>query len=129
MPRNLSGPSRFRSLVFALLAAVACASAARAGRDDDVIILKNGDRLTGEIKGLQRGELKFKASYMADAVRLDWSKVARLESKSSYLILLTDGRLVTGPLRLSPASAALADNFLARPEQDLVSVRQMEGLK
>ena len=129
MPRKQSGPVGFRTLVFALLAAVVCASSARAGRDDDVVMLNNGDCLTGEIKGLQRGELRFKASYMADAVRLDWSKVARLESKSSYLILLTDGRLVTGPLRLSPASAALADNFLARPEQDLVSVRQMEVLK
>ncbi len=129
MPRNLSGPSRFRSLVFALLAAIACASSARAGRDDDVVILKNGDRLTGEIKGLQRGELKFKAGYMADAVRLDWSKVARLESKGSYLILLTDGRLITGPLRLAPASAALKDNFLIGPVQDAVSARQMEVLK
>jgi len=33
-----------------------------ARRDDDVVILKNGDRLTGEIKKLLRGELSFKAS-------------------------------------------------------------------
>src|SRR5215218_7401929 len=129
MPRNQSGPIRFRTLVFALIAAAVCASYAWAGRNDDVVIFKNGDRLTGEIKGLQRGELKFKASYMADAVRLDWSKVARLESKSSYLVLLIDGRLVTGPLRLAPASAAFSDNFLVGPEHNLVSVRQMEVLK
>ena len=34
-----------------------------AARDDDVVILKNGDRMTGEIKSLQRGELLFKAGY------------------------------------------------------------------
>ena len=38
---------------------------------DDVVVLKNGDRLTGEIKGLQRGELRIKSDYMAEAVRLD----------------------------------------------------------
>jgi len=32
-----------------------------AKNDDDVVVLKNGDRLTGEIKGLQKGELKIKA--------------------------------------------------------------------
>src|SRR3982751_6162026 len=127
MPRNLSGPSRFRPLVFALLAAVAvvCASPARAGRDDDVVILKNGDRLTGEIKGLQRGELSFKASYMADAVRLDWSKVERLESKDRYLILRTDGQLFTDLLRLAPATAT-AGNFLIGGEKGSVKVGQMK---
>ena len=69
---------------------------ATARRNDDVVILKNGDRLTGEIKSLQRGELSFKASYMAEAVRLDWTKVERLESKSQFLILLTNGQLFIG---------------------------------
>src|SRR5689334_6802083 len=44
----------------------------RGKNNDDVVVLKNGDRLTGEIKGLQRGELSIKADYMAEAVRLDW---------------------------------------------------------
>ena len=39
-----------------------------ARRNDDVVILKNGDRLTGEIKRLQRGELSLYASYMTEAV-------------------------------------------------------------
>src|SRR5215204_328575 len=42
---------------------------------DDVVVLKNGDRLTGEIKGLQGGELRIKADYMAEAIRIDWTKV------------------------------------------------------
>jgi hypothetical protein len=94
-----------------------------------VVILKNGDRLTGEIKGLQRGELKFKASYMADSVRLDWSKVARLESKSRFLIVLTDGQRYTDSLRLAPASVAAADNFLIGAEKNAVRAKQIEVLK
>ena len=59
---------------------------------DDVVILKNGDRLTGEIKGLKSGELEFKADYMAESVSLDWARVERLESKSTFMIFLVDGK-------------------------------------
>ncbi|HWW74354.1 MAG TPA: DUF481 domain-containing protein [Pyrinomonadaceae bacterium] len=120
---------RFRFIVLVLVALVGCAAPARAKSADDVVVLKNGDRMTGEIKKLQRGELVFKASYMADAVRLDWSKVARLESKDRYLITLTDGRLFTGSLRLSPPGAAAADNFLIGAEQDALTTEQMKVLR
>lgn len=68
-------------------------STAAARSVEDVVVLKNGDRITGEIKGLQRGELRIKSDYMAEAVRLDWSKVASLESKSTFMIWLVDGKL------------------------------------
>src|SRR5687767_14173909 len=72
---------------------------------DDVVVLKNGDRLTGEIKGLQRGELRFKSDYMAEAVRLDWSRVQSIQSKSTFMIWLVDGQLITDVLRLLPANS------------------------
>lgn len=79
---------------------------------DDVVVLKNGDRLTGEIKGLQSGELRFKSDYMAEAVRLDWSRVERLESKSTFMIWLVDGKLVTDVIRLLPSNSDEVANFL-----------------
>ncbi|HJT27117.1 MAG TPA: DUF481 domain-containing protein [Pyrinomonadaceae bacterium] len=79
---------------------------------DDVVVLKNGDRLTGEIKGLQSGELRFKADYMAEAVRLDWSRVERLESKSTFMIWLVDGKLVTDVMRLLPSNSNEVANFV-----------------
>lgn len=126
MLRNQFHPGQFRLLI--LLMIISCASSAQAKRNDDVVVLKNGDRLTGEIKGLQRGELKFKASYMAEAVRLDWSKIERLESKDKYLIILTDGQLFTDFLRLAPANAS-AGNFLIGNEKDAIRVKQMEVLR
>jgi hypothetical protein len=126
MLRDQFHRGRFRLIILSLLMMmIGCASSAQAKRTDDVVILKNGDRLTGEIKGLQRGELKFKASYMADAVRLDWARVERLESKDRFLIILTDGQLFTDLLRLSPARTA-ADNFLIG---SVVRVQQMDVLK
>ncbi len=109
--------------VIILLAFIGCASRAEAKRNDDVVILRNGDRLTGEIKGLQYGELKFKASYMAEAVRLDWSRVERLESKDRFLIALTDGQLFTDFLRL------VADSFLIGAEKTAVRVKQIEVMR
>ena len=79
---------------------------------DDVVVLKNGDRLTGEIKGLQRGELRIKSDYMAEAVRLDWAKVERLQSKSTFMIWLVDGKLITNVMRLLPSNSSEAPNFI-----------------
>src|SRR3954470_10217481 len=45
------------SIVVILLALIIYSPSAQAKRNDDVVVLKNGDRLTGEIKGLTRGEL------------------------------------------------------------------------
>jgi putative salt-induced outer membrane protein YdiY len=66
---------------------------------DDIVIMKNGDRFTGEIKGLARGELMFKASYMETATSLDWTKVAEIWSKDAFIVTLTDGTRVTGHLQ------------------------------
>jgi len=112
-----------------LLTIIACVSSTQAKHVDDVVILKNGDRLTGEIKGLQRGELKFKASYMAEAVRLDWTRVERLESKSTFLVYLTDGTLFTNSVQLRPANTTEADNFAIGADQKAVRVKQMDVLR
>ena len=94
----------FFNLLFALTAI--------AKNDDDVVVLKNGDRMTGEIKSLQSGELRFKSDYMAEAVRLDWSRVERLESKSTFMIWLVDGKLVTDVMRLLPSNSDEVTNFV-----------------
>ena len=119
----------FRPVVLLLLATIACLSTAQAKHLDDVVVLKNGDRLTGEIKGLQRGELKFKASYMAEAVRLDWARVERLESKSTFLVYLTDGTLFTDSVQLLPANTTETDNFAIGVDQKAVRVKQMDVLR
>ena len=52
-----------------------------AKRKDDVVIMKNGDRFTGQIKALQYGELIFKADYMKDSVHLE-----TLQSKDTFIV-------------------------------------------
>src|SRR2546430_5614213 len=93
-----------------VLRALALASSAFAKRKDDVVVMKNGDRFTGEIKGLQQGELIFKSSYMKDSVRLDWRDVARVESKDNFIVELRSGKRLTGIIEKT-ASESSVKNF------------------
>jgi len=106
-----------------------CALSASAKNDDDVVVLKNGDRMTGEIKGLQQGELKLKADYMAEAVRLDWASVERLESKSTFRISLVDGQLFTNVMRLLPANSNHIANFIIGPSNQAIRVPQGDVIR
>jgi len=63
----------------ALLVAVVCWARPASAAKTDVVILRNGDHITGEVKGLARGKLDFSTD---DAGRLsiEWEKIARLTS-------------------------------------------------
>src|SRR5664279_6285015 len=64
----------------------------------DVLVMKNGDRLTGEIKGLDEGVLYVSFDYILGTSSLQWSKVAYLESKQLFVVKTTDGSAYTGSL-------------------------------
>ena len=69
----------------------------------DVIVMKNGDRLTCEIKALSGGVLSVKLDYVEDTIGVQWSRVARLESNQLFLVQTEGGTVYTG--RLSTAEA------------------------
>src|SRR5208337_3392316 len=64
----------------------------------DVIVMKNGDRLTGEIKGLDSGVLYVSMDYILGTSSVQWSKVDHLESKQLFLVKTEDGSVYTGTL-------------------------------
>ncbi len=74
------------------------ATPAFARESTDVIVMKNGDRLTGEIKGLNAGVLYMSIAYILGTSSVQWSKVARLESKQLFLVKTEDGSVYTGTL-------------------------------
>ena len=115
--------------VLTLVLILTWTSAAGATNKDDVVILKNGDRLTGEIKGLQRGELRIKADYMAEAVRLDWARIERLESKSTFIISLVDGKLFTNVMRLLPSNSNEVSNFVIGSAAGELRVPQLDVVR
>jgi Protein of unknown function, DUF481 len=71
----------------------------------DQLVMRNGDRITCEIKGLDAGVLYVSVDYMDGTSSVDWSKVARVESNQLFVVKTEDGLVYTG--RLSTAEEAV----------------------
>jgi hypothetical protein len=65
---------------------------------NDVLVMKNGDRFTCEIKGLSAGVLSVKLSYVDGTISVQWSQVAHLESNRLFLVQTESGLVYTGKL-------------------------------
>ncbi len=67
----------------------------------DIVVLTNGDRITGEIKKLERGRLEYNTD---DVGRLfiDWTKVAKVSSRQRFDVELKDGSRFFGTLLEAP---------------------------
>jgi hypothetical protein len=72
----------------------------------DVLVMNNGDRLTCEIKGLDRGVLYVGLDYVQGTVQVDWSKVNHAESKQLFLVRTQDGRNYIGALSMPQTEGA-----------------------
>ena len=95
-------------------------------RKDDVVIMTNGDKFTGEIKSLQYGELIFKSDYMKDSVHLDWKRVKMLQSQDTFIVSLTNGTRVTGVIGKEMASADNDKEFKIVEDGSAVEVTTSE---
>src|SRR4051794_9186273 len=102
----------------------------------DVIVMKNGDRLTGTIKRLEAGVLYVGLGYVDGDLSIDWKKVARLESHQLFIIKTQDGSVYMGqlvtvaqppgsqPTQLQIVEAAEAEKPLIVDPARVVNVRQ-----
>src|SRR5277367_2886478 len=90
------------------------ATPAFARESNDVVVMKNGDHLTGEIKGLEAGVLYMSMEYILGTSSVQWSKVARLESTQLFLVKTEDGLVYSGTLNTT-------DNPGSRPMEITVA--------
>src|SRR5215469_16796161 len=81
-----------------LCAAVLLASPVVAREQSDVIIMKNGDRITCEIKWLRSDTLYISVPYILNTLSVDWSRVDHIESKQLFLVKTQQGTVYTGSL-------------------------------
>lgn len=86
-------PNVFLTLTLVLLCAVSLR--AQANAKTDVVILYNGDRVTGEVKSLESGILELSTDSMG-TVAIEWQDIARLESEHYYEIRTSDGARFLG---------------------------------
>jgi len=63
----------------------------------DVLVLKNGDHLTGEVVVLERGKLQFKTDDMG-TLQIEWDKVASVAAKAEFDVDDVGGRRYVGSL-------------------------------
>ena len=81
-----------------LLAALILPTLLFARDKTDVLVMKNGDRMTCQIKGLEAGVLYVSFDYIDGTASVEWSKVAHLESKALFIVKTEDGSVYTGRL-------------------------------
>jgi len=127
---RISSPLRNNSLSLGLLALALLASLPLRA---DVVVLKNGDRLTGTAMKLEGGKLSFKTTY-ADVLAISWDEVATLTTNQplvlptgkqklsvSALERSTTGMVVTtptGPVTLPPTSVVVLRSAAEQQEYE-----------
>lgn len=74
-----------------------CSPAAFAAPKTDVVVMINGDRITGEVKSLEYNRLKLSTSHMG-TIYIEWDKVASVKSDQYLLLERTDGTRYYGQL-------------------------------
>jgi putative salt-induced outer membrane protein YdiY len=102
-----------------------------AQESQDVIVMKNGDRITGEIKGLSAGVLSVRVRYIDGRISVQWSQVAHLQSDKLYLVQTEGGVVYTGKLSTSGESddPPIRIEVAATPEREVeIAQRQIISL-
>ena len=94
MPKRPITRARLISVLVSLTACLTLPALARESTDS--VVMKNGDRITCQIKSLDAGVLKVDLDYVDGTISIDWQKVARLESKFLFLVQLQDGSVYSG---------------------------------
>jgi len=84
--------------VLLLLATAAVASGAT-----DVVTMTTGERLVGEIKKLEKDVLTLETTFSDSDFKIEWEKIASLESDREFLIETFDGKRLSGTLKVDPA--------------------------
>ena len=82
-------------ITMALAAAAWLAPTAAWAAKTDVVVLLNGDRITGEVKQLAYGQLKYKTDDMG-TIYIEWDKVRSLTTKQVLQVEMLDGKRVYG---------------------------------
>jgi putative salt-induced outer membrane protein YdiY len=99
----------------------------------DTVIMKNGDRLTGEIKKLEQGVLYIETDYFSGSVGVDWLQVEKVESKARFQIVLSDGKRMSGSISKEAVAVPGEDFKVHAPTADIpvsgVDVVQIESQK
>ncbi|HEX5047320.1 MAG TPA: DUF481 domain-containing protein [Gammaproteobacteria bacterium] len=128
----LARPTRDRRALLAALLASICVqlhAVPAAARDKtDIVIMRNGDRLTGEVKGLEYGILELSTDHMG-TVKIEWPEIASIESMIAFDVEQIGGMRSHGAITTANGKLMIA-NGEAEPESvSLASVTRLSELQ
>jgi hypothetical protein len=98
-------PGRLHGIAGVALACAAVSLLAAAplhAQKTDVVVMGNGDVITGEVKGLERGKLDYNTDDVG-RLSIQWIKIARITSRHYFEVEVSSGRKYFGQLLASDA--------------------------
>ena len=110
---------------------VAClaASPAGAGPKTDVVVLRNGDRLTGEVEQLERGRLRLKTDDLG-TVEIEWDKVTSVAASAPFDVDDLRGHRYLGSLLPAPTAGEVVISWRGTADTvklaDIVRIRRLD---
>jgi hypothetical protein len=93
-------------LTVGIMTVVGFAAPLAAHDKTDVVTLKNGDRFTGEIKGVAREALEFDTDAVG-TINIEWPHIASITSTFDYEVEVTTGERFFGSFEASDTSGEL----------------------
>ncbi len=102
---------------------------AQAHRKTDVVILYNGDRITGEIQRLAAGILDLKTDSMG-RIKIEWQEISRVESNYNYEFRTSDGNRYFGSIVQSerPGQLMVSDLY-GKHELEWLEVVELRSIE
>jgi putative salt-induced outer membrane protein YdiY len=101
---------------------LACFCSSAQEKRTDVVVMSNGDRLTGKVKRLENGLLFVEMPYVSGNVGLDWNQVDSVQSTATFQIVLNDGRRLVGSIEKVPGAKGKNEDFLIREATEEVQI-------
>ena len=96
--------------------------------ETDVLVVRNGDSLTGELLGLQRGQAALKTD-AASTIYVKWPRVLTVTSSKQFEIHLDDGSKYFGSLSAGDTTRTVvirsAQDTLMVPTQSIVQLTRL----
>src|SRR5687768_17869880 len=115
-----------RALSRALAFGLALQAATAWGAKTDVVVLKNGDRVTGEVQQLDRGRLTFKTDDIG-TVEIEWDNVQSVTAAAPFDVDDLGGNRYLGSL--APGSVAGQVLIAWKGEEHTVDLRRIVRIR
>ena len=101
-----NGPGGWRFILPAALVIVVAFNTTASAQKTDIVTLANGDRITGEVSTLNRGQLEYKTDDQG-TLYIEWDKIATVTSTGQFEVGTSDGQRFVGSLGSEPGRVLL----------------------